>query len=71
MSNKEQLEKLKWLVGNNRQWNNFSNYIDSLIEGQQRTIEQSDNPTEMYRAQGALSELRKIKNLRDVISNLG
>jgi hypothetical protein len=68
MNNKELLLKLKPLVSNSRQWDHFSKYIDSLIEQQQRTLEQGDNTIFMHRAQGAIAVLRNIKTLRDAVN---
>jgi hypothetical protein len=57
-------------VGNNRQWNHFSNYLDALIATHQKTLEQADQDVDLLRAQGAVSVLRKIKRLRDEVSDL-
>jgi hypothetical protein len=62
--------KLKPLVGNNRQWVHFSNYLDTLIEIYQTTLEQSKDNVEILRAQGSISVLRKVKRLREEVSNL-
>jgi len=56
------------MVSNNRQWQAFSDYIDATIEHQYKTLEQADNTVAMYRAQGAVSALRKLKYLRDEIN---
>lgn len=55
------------MVNNNLQWEAFNNYIDALIENQYRILEQADNDTIMYRAQGAVASLRKLKLLRDEV----
>jgi len=62
------LSKLKPLVNNNRQWEAFNNYIDYLINQQQKSLEQSDNTILIHRSQGAVSALRKLKYLRDEIN---
>jgi len=62
--------KLKPLVGNNRQWVHFSNYLDTLIEIYQTTLEQSKDNVEILRAQGSISALRKVKRLREEVGNL-
>lgn len=60
------------MVSNNLQWEAFNNYIDALIENQYKILEQADNDTIMYRAQGAVVSLRKLKLLRDeVLKNVG
>jgi hypothetical protein len=65
---KEILSKLKPMVSNNRQWDHFNKYLDTLIEQQHRTLEQGDSTILMHRAQGAIAVLRSIKTLRDVVS---
>lgn len=55
------------MVSNSRQWDHFSNYLDALIEQQQRTLEQSDNMVTMHRAQGAIATLRSLQKLRDAV----
>jgi hypothetical protein len=70
MVDKELYSKLKPLVGNNRQWTQFSNYIDALIETHQKTLEQAKDNVEILRAQGSISALRKVKRLRDEVSEL-
>ena len=56
------------MVSNSHQWDHFSNYLDSLIEQQHRTLEQGDNSILMHRAQGAIAVLRSIKKLRDAVN---
>jgi hypothetical protein len=65
---KQILSKLKPWVGNNRQWQGFSDYIDAVIEMQQKALEQADDNVMMYRSQGAIATLRKLKTLRDEIN---
>jgi hypothetical protein len=55
-------------VGNNRQWVHFSNYLDVLIEQQHKTLEQSDNMINVHKAQGAIEALRKIRRLREDVT---
>jgi superfamily I DNA/RNA helicase len=66
-NNKELLSKLKPMVSSSRQWDHFSNYLDALIEQQQRTLEQSDNMVTMHRAQGAIATLRSLQKLREAV----
>ena len=56
------------MVGNNRQWEAFSNYIDAVIEQHQKVLEQSDDTIMMHRQQGAITALRKLKYLRDEVN---
>ena len=55
-------------MGNNRQWQGFSDYIDAVIEIQQKALEQADDNVMMYRSQGAIAALRKLKTLRDEVN---
>jgi len=41
-----------------------------LIATHQKTLEQADQDVDLLRAQGAVSVLRKIKRLRDEVSDL-
>jgi predicted N-acyltransferase len=68
--NKQQiLSRLKPMVGNNRQWEAFNNYLDILIEQQQKALEQETNSIMLNRAQGAIAVLRKLKYLRDEVND--
>ena len=69
--NKEQLSNRKGLVNNSQQWNNFNNYIETLVEDQRRTMEQTDELKIMYRAQGAIYQLRRLQKLRDEVLKSG
>jgi hypothetical protein len=55
------------MVSNQAQWSNFEKYIDSLIEQQHRSMEQSNDAIVMYRSQGAIYQLRRLKLLRDEV----
>ena len=54
-------------MSNQRQWGQFSNYIDFLIDQQHRVMEQTDNVIAMHKAQGAIYTLRRLKLLRDEV----
>jgi hypothetical protein len=64
-SNKE-LSKLKPMLNNPLQWEAFNKYLDSIIYQQQIALEQSDNQILMHRSQGAISALRRLKQIRDI-----
>jgi len=68
MNNQQILSKLKLWVNNNRQWQAFSDYVDAVIEMQQKALEQADDNVMMYRSQGAIAALRKLKTLRDEVN---
>ena len=55
------------MVGNNRQWEAFSSYIDLAIEQHQKVLEQSDDVIAVHRQQGAIAALRKLKYLREEV----
>jgi hypothetical protein len=65
---KQILSKLKPWVNNNRQWEAFNSYIDAVIDMQHKALEQADDNVMMYRSQGAIAALRKLKTLRDEIN---
>jgi|TARA_R100000700_G_C3092611_1_gene93292 hypothetical protein len=54
-------------VENKKLIDNFNNYIDVLIDRQHQVIEQSENNIMMYRAQGAIATLRRLKYLREEV----
>jgi hypothetical protein len=63
--NKQILSNLKPLVNHQH---HFNNYLDALIEQHHKAIEQVDDSTTMYRTQGAISALRRLKFLRDEVN---
>ena len=67
--NKEILGSLKPLVNHQLQLNK---YIDALIEQHHRAMEQAEDTTVLYRTQGAIGALRRLKLLREeVLGNDG
>ena len=54
-------------MNSQQQWDQFSNYLDEVIAQQHRAMEQTDNDKVMYRAQGAIYQLRRLKLLRDEV----
>ena len=69
--NKQILQQLKPLVENKKLLDSFNNYIDALIEQQHKALEQTDNNILMYRSQGAIASLRRLKMLRDEVNKNG
>jgi len=53
------------MVNSKPQWEAFNNFIDIIIEDQHKSMEQSEHPTILYRCQGAVLALRKLKQLRE------
>ena len=58
-------------MGNHKQWEQFSNYLDYLINEQHRVVEQADNMIVVHRAQGCILALRRLKRLRDEVNSNG
>jgi hypothetical protein len=58
-------------VGNHKQWEQFSNYLDFLINEQHRVVEQADSMIVVHRAQGCILALRRLKRLRDEVNSNG
>jgi len=57
-------------VNNNRQWQALNDYIDGVIEIQQKALEQANDNIMMYRSQGAIAALRRLKTLRDEVNGV-
>jgi hypothetical protein len=70
MNNQQILSKLKPWVNNSRQWQAFNDYLDALIEQQQKALEQADHSVVIHRSQGAIAAVRKLKYLRDEVNNV-
>ena len=68
MNNQQILSKLKPWVNNNRQWEAFNSYVDTMINMQHKALEQAEDNVMMYRSQGAIAVLRKLKTLKDEIN---
>jgi len=45
----------------------FNEYISLLIKQQHKAMEHSDNATLMYRSQGSIATLRRLKLLREEV----
>ena len=56
------------MVGNNRQWEAFNDYIDINILVHQNVLEQTSDTVLVHRQQGAIAALRKLKYLRDEVN---
>jgi len=54
-------------VANRQQWDQFNSYVDELITQQQRAMEQTDDSTILFRAQGSLHTLRRLLLLREEV----
>jgi len=56
---------LKKLVNDKPLWDNFVEYIDHIIDQQHKAMEQAEDSIMLYRAQGAIATLKRLKYLRD------
>ena len=59
---------LKQLVNDKECYEQFQQYIDDLIYMRQRTMETSNDSIVLYRQQGAIDVLRKLKLLRETVN---
>ena len=60
---------LKKLVNDKELYEEFLKHLDDLIYLQQKQMEQASEPIYLYRAQGAIEQLRKLKLLREQVNN--
>jgi hypothetical protein len=68
-NHKQIISHLKPMVGNLQILNSFNDYVDMLIEREHKILEQADNNIIMYRSQGAIALLKRLKLLRDTVNN--
>ena len=59
------------MVNNQAQWSKFEAYLDFIIDQQHRTMEQTTEAIQVYRSQGAIYQLRRLKLLRDEVLKNG
>lgn len=59
---------LKQLVNNKELYDEFIKHVDDLIYLQHKQMEQATEPVVFYRAQGAVTTLRKLKLLRETVN---
>jgi len=62
---KQILSNLKTLVSHQHQLNK---YLDAVIEQHHKAIEQTESTVTVYRTQGAIAALRRLKYLRDEVN---
>lgn len=60
---------LKKLVNDKELYEEFLKHVDDLIYLQHKQMEQATEPVIFYRAQGAITTLRKLKLLRETVNN--
>ena len=66
----ELINKLKPLVNNKDQWDNFSNYLTYVIAQNHAIMEQTSDLIMLHRAQGAIATLKQLRKLRDNMNSL-
>ena len=62
---------LKKLVNDKNLWDNFLEYIDYTIDQQHKAMEQAEDNILLYRSQGAIAALRRLKYLREEMNKDG
>lgn len=62
---------LKQLVNNKELWDNFVEYLDHNISIHHSAMEQADDVHTLYKAQGSISALRRLKYLREEMNKDG
>jgi protein-arginine kinase activator protein McsA len=60
---------LKQLVNDKECYEQFQQHIDELISMRQRALESANDSTTMYRQQGAIDVLRKLKLLKETVNS--
>ena len=63
------MSKIKELTNNKQLWDAFVEELQRSIVNYQRTIEQTEKMSDIYRLQGAISALRRLMQLRDMMNN--
>jgi pyruvate carboxylase len=68
---KQILAKLKSWVNTKRSWDGYTEYLDALIDQYHLTTDRANDPVDIYRAQGALNLIKKLKTLREEVNANG
>jgi hypothetical protein len=59
---------LKSFVNNKQEWDSFLEYIEVAISKVHRRLEQSTTMEEIFRAQGEINALKRLKSMRDEVN---
>jgi hypothetical protein len=59
---------LKPFVNNKELYEDFLQYLDEVIEGKRKVLEQVTDTVVIYQAQGAINALRKLKTLKEQVN---
>jgi hypothetical protein len=65
---KEFIGHLKGFVNNPVQWHAFCEFIDSEIETQESVLRTANDTIDIYRAQGAVKALTRLKYMKEAIN---
>lgn len=65
---KDYIPKLKGLVNSPLMWAAYCDMLDYYIESQQKKLEQTVDMHEVFKAQGAIQALRKLKQIKDEVN---
>lgn len=68
MTEKKWLSALKPLASTPIQWQAFEEMLNFYANLYQKSLEQATEPVDVYRAQGAVMVLKKLKQLKDEIN---
>lgn len=60
---------LKQLVNTPHLWDSFIDRLEDRIEMHRQKLERSTDPIDMYKAQGAIAELKKFKLLKEELKD--
>ena len=63
------MSKIKELTNNKELWDAFVEELQRSIMNYQRTMEQTEKPSDIYRLQGAISSVRRLLQLKDMMNN--
>ena len=59
------MRELKQIVNTKPVWDSFLEYLDETIVSVQKRLEQEVDVEKIYRAQGEIAALRRLKYMRD------
>ena len=59
------MRELKQIVNTKPVWDSFLEYLDKTIVSVQKRLEQEVDVEKIYRAQGEIAALRRLKFMRD------
>lgn len=60
---------VKTFVNNNKEWEDFKEYMLSYIKAEQVTLEQLTKPEDIYRSQGKIQAFRKLLKFKEEVNS--